>query len=56
MNEGSWVSLIALGAWLILAVSAFRAHRVGARKMITMGLMWASIFVAVALIFHAIGR
>lgn len=55
MNEYGWVSLIALVAWLFLALSAFRSHRIGARKAVTMALMWGSIFVLVALVFAAIG-
>ena len=56
MNDGSMVSLVALFAWLILAVSAFRAHRIGKRKLIVMVLTWGAIFAAVALFFSFIGQ
>ena len=56
MNETALISLIALLGWLVLAVGAFRSHRIGGRKMVTMGLTWAAIFVAVALVFHLVGR
>jgi hypothetical protein len=49
MNEGALVSLVALAAWLVLAGSAFRAHRVSGRTTIAMALTWAAIFGAVAL-------
>ena len=56
MNETALISLIALLGWLVLAVGAFRSYRVGGRKMVTLGLTWAAIFVAVALVFHVVGR
>ena len=56
MNETALISLIALLGWLLLAVGAFRSHRIGGRKMVTMGLAWAAIFVAVALVFHLVSR
>jgi len=54
VTEYGWVSLIALMAWLVLAVSAVRAHRIGARKMVVMGLAWVSIFLLVAAVFSAV--
>ena len=51
MNEGALVSLVALLGWLILVGGALRAHRMGARKMVVLALIWASIFVAVAFVF-----
>ena len=56
MNETALISLIALLVWLVLAVGVFRSHKIGGRKMVTMGLTWAAIFVAVALVFHLFGR
>ena len=56
MNGTALISLIAMVGWLVLAVGAFRSHRVGGRKMVTMGLTWAAIFVAVALTFHLTNR
>ena len=54
MNEYGWVSLIAMSAWLILALGSFRAHRVGAGKTVVMALAWAAIFLLVAGIFTAL--
>jgi Na+(H+)/acetate symporter ActP len=54
VTEYGWVSIIALSAWLFLAVGAFRAHRVGARKSITMALTWIAIFFLIAAIFSAV--
>lgn len=56
MTGLGWVSLIALTGWLVLALGAFRAHRVGARKTLTMALTWAAIFLLVTAIFAAMGR
>lgn len=56
MNDVNWVSIIALLGWLVLALSAFRAHRIGARKAAVMALAWAAIFLLAAAIFSAMGR
>ena len=55
MSEGALVSLIALLGWLVLVASSYRAHRIGARKAIVTALIWASIFIAVALVFSLTG-
>lgn len=55
MNGTAWASLIALLAWLVLALGALRLHRIGARKAVTMGLAWGAIFVLLALGFAAAG-
>ena len=54
MNGAAWVSIIALFGWLVLALSSFRAHRVGAGKTLVMGLAWLSIFFLVAAVFSVI--
>lgn len=55
MNAGSWLSIVALLAWLVLAISAARAHRIGARQAVVMGLAWAAIFFLVAAVFAWLG-
>jgi hypothetical protein len=50
------VSIVALAGWLILALSAYRSHRISARKTLTYVLIWGSIFLAVAILFAAVGR
>lgn len=54
MNAASWVPLIALLGWLVLVAGAFRAHRVGAKRALTMALMWGAIFLFVTAIFSAL--
>lgn len=54
MSEYGWVSIVALLAWLVLAVSAVRAHQIGAKKMAVMALAWVSIFFLIAAIFSAV--
>jgi hypothetical protein len=50
------VSIVALAGWLILALSAYRSHRMSGRKTLTYVLAWASIFLAVSLLFAAVGE
>ena len=54
MNEYNWVSLISLSAFLILALSAYRAHNVGGKKTLVFALAWAGIFLLAGLIASAI--
>lgn len=54
MSEYQWVSIVALAGWLILALGAFRAQRIGAGKTVVMGLAWISIFFLVAAVFSAV--
>lgn len=51
----NWVSIVALLGWLVLATAALRARQVNARKVVTYGLVWGAIFLAVTAIFSAIG-
>lgn len=51
MSELQLVSVIALVGWLVLALSAYRAHQVGARKTIVMALAWCAIFALVSGVF-----
>ena len=51
MSGDGWVSLIALAGWLVLALSSYRAQRVGAGRTVVMALAWASIFFLVAAVF-----
>jgi hypothetical protein len=50
----SWISLIALSGWLILALGSYRAHRIGAGRTVVMGTAWLAIFLLVAGIFAAV--
>jgi hypothetical protein len=49
-----WVSIVALTGWLVLALGAFRAHRVGAGKTVVMVLAWLAIFLLLAGVFALI--
>jgi hypothetical protein len=49
-----WVSLVAVAGWLVLALSAYRAHQVGAKKTIVLALAWIAIFLLVAAVFAAV--
>jgi len=53
MSEGGVIYLVALLGWLVLAWSGYRSYQLGTRKTLTMILIWAAIFAAVALIFGA---
>ena len=55
MSEYGWVSVVALTGWLVLALSSWRAHRVGAGKTVVTALAWIAIFLAVVGFFAAIG-
>lgn len=55
MTGGGWVSIIALTAWLILALGAFRSRRVPLGKSLFMAAIWGGIFLLVAAAFTAAG-
>ena len=55
MNAGSWVSLIALTGWLVLALGSYRAHRVGGGKTLVLVTAWVGIFLLVTGIVVIIG-
>jgi hypothetical protein len=54
VNDFGAVQLVALVGWLILAGSAFASYRLGWKESIRLGLVWAGIFVAVALAFSLV--
>jgi predicted exporter len=56
MNQVQWISIISLVAWLVLAVTAYRSHRLGAKKTVVLALAWLAIFFLVAAVFTAIGH
>jgi hypothetical protein len=49
------VSIVALAGWLVLALSAYRSYQISGRKTLMYVLVWTSIFLAVALVFAAVG-
>lgn len=54
MREYGTVQLVALVGWLILAGSAVASFRLGWKESVRMALLWAGIFVAVALLFSLV--
>ena len=55
MTGTSWVSLIALAGWLVLALTSYRAHRVGTGKTLVMATAWLGIFLLVIGIVVMVG-
>ncbi len=56
MSGGSWVSIVALLGWLILALGAYRSRRIDGKKSLTMALTWGAIFLGVAFFFTLVGK
>lgn len=54
MNSVSWVSIIALLGWLVLALSAYRSQQISASKTFRLLLIWGCVFLGVALVFSFI--
>jgi hypothetical protein len=50
-----WVSMVALAGWLVLALGAWRARQVGARKTVVLALTWVAVFLLATALFTAIG-
>ena len=55
MNANAWVSVIAMTGWLVLALSSYRAHQVGAGRTTVMVLAWIAIFLLDAGVFVMLG-
>ena len=55
MSGTSWVSLIALTGWLVLAVGSYRARRVGGGKTLLMVTAWLGIFLLVTGLIILVG-
>jgi len=51
----SWISVIALAGWLVLALSALRARQLNARRTVVYALIWGSILLALTALFSAVG-
>ena len=56
MTEVAIVSIISLFGFLVLAVSALRGRRMGARRGVTMAIAWMAIFAVVILFINLINR
>ena len=49
------VSIVAVAGWLILALSAYRSRRISGKTTLTYVLVWAAVFLVVALMFGVVG-
>lgn len=56
MNQWQVISLIALVAWLFLAVRNFNAAGVSGKRTAALALIWTGLFAVIALLFSAYGR
>ena len=54
MSGASLVSIVALVGWLILALGAYRSHRIDTSKTIRLALIWGCIFAGLALFFSLV--
>ena len=54
MNAYGWVTLVSLGGWLLLAVSAYASYQLNWKQSVRMVLIWAGIFTAVVLLFSLV--
>lgn len=55
MNQWQVISLIALLAWLFLAVRNFSSAGASRKRTVTLALVWAGLFGVIALLFSAYG-
>ena len=55
MSQYGWVSLVAMTGWLILALGAYRIHRVDGRKTLLWATAWLGLFLLVTGVFVMIG-
>ena len=55
MSEYEVVRIVSLVGFLILALGALASHRLNWGKALRMGLIWAAIFLGIALFFSIVG-
>ena len=55
MNDGAWISIVALLGWLIVAGGALASFRLGWGKIIQMGLLWLAIFAGLFVVADLLG-
>lgn len=55
MNEGAWVSVVAMLGWLILAGSALASYRLGWSKILQLALIWLAIFAGLFVVADLLG-
>ncbi|WP_299192632.1 hypothetical protein [uncultured Erythrobacter sp.] len=55
MNEGAWISIVAMLGWLILAGSALASFKLGWSKIAQMALVWFAIFAGLYVVADLLG-
>lgn len=55
MTGAALASIVALAGWLILALSAYRSHRITGKKTLIYIAIWTGLFLLVAVVFSAVG-
>ena len=55
MNEGAWISIVAMLGWLVLAGSALASYRLGWGKIVQLALVWLAIFAGLFVIADLLG-
>ena len=55
MNEGAWISIVAMLGWLVLAGSALASYRLGWGKIVQLALVWLAIFAGLFVISDLLG-
>lgn len=55
MNEGAWISIVAMLGWLVLAGSALASFRLGWGKIAQLALVWLAIFAGLFVVADLLG-
>ena len=55
MNEGAWISIVAMLGWLVLAGGALASFRLGWSKIVQLALVWFAIFPGLFVVADLLG-
>ena len=55
MNEGAWISIVAMLGWLVLAGGALASFRLGWSKIVQLALVWFAIFAGLFVVADLLG-
>jgi len=55
MNEGAWISIVAMVGWLVLAGGALASFRLGWSKIVQLALVWFAIFAGLFVVADLLG-
>lgn len=56
MNQWQVISVIALVAWLVLAIGSYRSRQISGKRTVLMAVVWIGLFGLIAMIFTALER